>query len=580
MSNMSQDVILPSKKGKGRKKIADKSKWKREISKRERYSSPNLPCFPICKHNGKTFHCKKLTGLDIYNFHRNFYLHKNKVEQDAFILKYCSHDKPKRQNRNLKEGSSRKSVAIKYFVKKCRYEKYKIQVCQQTFLQILHVSKDRVQRICRNHLNTGLMPKENRGGDRISTKFVEKRIAVKRFIENLKCVESHYCRSKTDSRQYLPSGLSISKLWRTYNSNVNSEHHVKRTFFQKIFTNDYNIGFGTPVTDACSKCIELSERIKQEMRPNEKNKLIIEKRVHKLKATAFFKKLQEKKNELITFSFDCQKNLVIPKIPDQIAYFSRQLYIYNFTIVRGSSKSHMNPENVFIYTWMEHEYKKSSNEISSAVFHCLSQVDLSPYSNIRLCADGCGGQNRNSTMIGMCSYFLANVAPPNVKTIELIFPVPGHSYLPSDRIFGRIEKILKKESTIIDPKIYRNIFEEHGTVVQLGKDCEVKDWKLSVKEFLKPVQAWHFKFSQAKRFILSKSQRNLILVSGEVYYNSDTGTAKSLLKRGKTFSYFSPNQIEMRVDLNQKKVGNVRELLRKHFGDRWMERQDLSFLYL
>nr|CAI5831034.1 unnamed protein product [Callosobruchus analis] len=165
-----------------------------------------------------------------------------------------------------------------------------------------------------------------------------------------------------------------------------------------------NIGFGTPATDV-------------------------------VLVKAFFNKLREESPTMITFSFDCQKNLVNPKVQDQIAYYSRQLYTYNFTVVKGSSHSKLNKENVTIYTWMEHEYRKGSNEIASAVFHTLSSCDLSAYSKIRLCADGCGGQNRNSTMIAMCVYFLKNIAPHNLKCIEIVFPIRSHSFLPSDRVF-------------------------------------------------------------------------------------------------------------------------------------------------
>lgn len=105
---------------------------------------------------------------------------------------------------------------------------------------------------------------------------------------------------------------------------------------------------------------------------------------------------------MIVLSFDCQKNLVNTKVQDQIAYYSRQLYTYNFTVVRGSSETKLNKNNVFIYTWMEHEFHKGSNEIATAVFHCLARLDLSTYKKIRLSADGCGGQNRNSTMVAMC----------------------------------------------------------------------------------------------------------------------------------------------------------------------------------
>lgn len=31
---------------------------------------------------------------------------------------------------------------------------------------------------------------------------------------------------------------------------------------------------------------------------------------------------------VLTLSYDCQKNLVLPKVPDQSAYYGRQAYFY------------------------------------------------------------------------------------------------------------------------------------------------------------------------------------------------------------------------------------------------------------
>lgn len=59
-------------------------------------------------------------------------------------------------------------------------------------------------------------------------------------------------------------------------------------------------------------------------------------RVHKLRGKAFYNKLREEKDDMVTLSFDCQKNLVNPKVQDQVAYYSRQLYTYNFTIIQGT----------------------------------------------------------------------------------------------------------------------------------------------------------------------------------------------------------------------------------------------------
>lgn len=95
-----------------------------------------------------------------------------------------------------------------------------------------------------------------------------------------------------------------------------------------------------------------------------------------MQAKSFFKCLQEKRNNLLIISFDLQKNLVLPKVADQIAYYSRQLYCYNLGIVTGPSSSGISKDNVSIYTWCEHEMQKSSNQVASAVYNellCRSQ---------------------------------------------------------------------------------------------------------------------------------------------------------------------------------------------------------------
>lgn len=47
-----------------------------------------------------------------------------------------------------------------------------------------------------------------------------------------------------------------------------------------------------------------------------------EQRVHKLKAKAFFSLLKRLSENIAVFSFDCEKNLPLPKLPDQACYFS------------------------------------------------------------------------------------------------------------------------------------------------------------------------------------------------------------------------------------------------------------------
>lgn len=38
---------------------------------------------------------------------------------------------------------------------------------------------------------------------------------------------------------------------------------------------------------------------------------------------------------------------------------------------------------------------------------------------------------------------------PNIQSVEIVFPVRGHSFIPPDRVFGLIEKDIKnKKSTL------------------------------------------------------------------------------------------------------------------------------------
>lgn len=219
-----------------------------------------------------------------------------------------------------------------------------------------------------------------------------------------------------------------------YNNQTNSELKVKQAYFRNIFDTNFNLRFISPRTDVCSECLQFTEKIKIEKDHKIRNDLIIKQRVHKLKAKAFFDYAKEEKPDLVTLTFDCEKNLVLPKTPDQSAYYSRQVYLFNFTVVQGLSKSNLTPENVYSYCWTENVFPKASNQIASALYDRLQNTDLSSISTIRLMADGCAGQNKNSTVLAMCAKWLSE-APRHVKTIELIFPVMGHSYIPPDKSF-------------------------------------------------------------------------------------------------------------------------------------------------
>lgn len=535
-----------------------------------RYSPKELPEFPTCGHrpNFTPYSCCTLTMNDIRSFHTLFYSSKKRSDQNSFILAYCSATRPKRERPRTENYTKPKAISISYIVQK--QDKTKVQVCREAFLGITRLKKDRVIRLLKKFLDTGEAPKECRGGDRVKDRNNDKKTSIQTFLESLKCTESHYCRAKSPHRIYLPCDLNIKKLWKIYNDKTQPSLQVRHCFFRNYFNANYNVGFGTPQTDMCSTCIQYKDKIKKCTDIGAKNELITNKRVHTLQAKSFYVLLKQNLPEYVTFSFDCEKNLPLPKVPDQKAYFSMQVNFYNFGVVVGNSNTKLSSQNVTCYVWTEADRPKGANEIASAIYNTLKSYTFGPEKEIvRLFCDGCGGQNKNSIVIGMLCYWFSCSSPPNIKEIQLIFPVVGHSYIPPDRVFGNIEKTVRKTSEILEPNEYINIIKEGANILKMGKDYKIFDWKTESQKILKPTTQWHFKFKPTKRFVFTKSALGEILLRGEPVYRSDLAEAKSVYRKGKNAIMMRPKVLPIGIPLKIDKIKSIGELLKTHFGYEW-----------
>ncbi|XP_026724798.1 uncharacterized protein LOC113491826 [Trichoplusia ni] len=305
---------------------------------------------------------------------------------------------------------------------------------------------------------------------------------------------------------------------------------------------------------------------------------MVEKRINRLKYKAFYAILQEENENLQTISFDCQKNQAMPKVPDQSAYYSRQINFYHFAIVVGNSKAKLNKNNIHSYYWDESSHCKGSNEIISAVYDFLKNFEFGDTIKIlRIVSDGCAGQNKNTGMIAMLGKWLYTEAPTNIKKIELIFPVVGHSFIPPDRLFARIEKTLKTKEVIISPSEYAAVLKQNGMCKDLAS-IPVFDWKKSYESIIKPTTSWHFQFMKTKRFFITRTKTENILVQGEETYRNEIRQKKTITKNNKNITMISPQIIQPnRVYIKQAKIQDVDRLLKKHYGNDWRNLEELIF---
>lgn len=221
------------------------------------------PVRTICDHKTKSnvLKCQSLTTTDIYYFHKAFYEHKDKKSQDNFLIKHMILAPVKRRRVSPENATTSPSkCSVSYFVR--TQKKTMIRVCLNSFINILHISRFRLNNLSKQYFESSTVT-DRRGGFRQRVKYRKQKEDIIAFIQHFKVRESHYCRGKS-MRRYLSADLNIAKMGKMYREERQGTEFedVKLEYFRKIFNTHFNLGFGSPATDVCSTCLSLSERIK------------------------------------------------------------------------------------------------------------------------------------------------------------------------------------------------------------------------------------------------------------------------------------------------------------------------------
>ena len=144
--------------------------------KHEKYGDPDPKLIQLnrlqrpCSHNTKSLCCKKVTLADLRKNWNMFYSANGKIDQDITLLSFISaNDSQKKQARNYTKS---KNISVKYFMKTDFHGM--VSVCKEFFCFGMGISKSRVLRVAKL-INSGEIPKEKHGGDRLKNKFVAKK---------------------------------------------------------------------------------------------------------------------------------------------------------------------------------------------------------------------------------------------------------------------------------------------------------------------------------------------------------------------------------------------------------------------
>ena len=457
-----------------------------------KFWAANIMLVCCCLFQGKAYkgpryfcNASSLTPEDATRFFDEMYK-LPKSGQDAFMLRFMCCSSSKR--RRVKRVHRSRPVTVKYYIS--NQSGQKVRVCAKAFIGVTCVTADRLQRLARKCSESGgtMVPTEARGGSRLNARQKEVTASIIAHISSFKCRESHYGRGKS-VRGYLPPTLSVKQMWKMWKNKRQMERKGVSSYqkYWDIFSKKFNLGFGSPRTDVCSQCESFRVQIRKEQNSNQRQKLITEFRLHKLRAKRFYEELRSSRDGEVTVCFDMEQNQPLPKLSVSEVFYSRQVWIYNLTVM--IKEDHQGQDNTRIFTWLETEAGRGANEVSSAVLDFITWLDGKNAAEgktgltLRLFSDACASQNKNTIMITVLSRFMEKSRAFD-KTVHY-FPIRGHSFMPPDRIFGRIEQKLRKIERIVSPGEYHAILSEFGTLKKWGQDWQVRDFKSVAKTVLK-----------------------------------------------------------------------------------------------
>lgn len=361
-------------------------------------------------------------------------------------------EKIRRRPRNEEPNTARNSFSYSITI-----SDKTIKVCKAALCALHGISR---ARLAKKVLNFDVDITDGRGkhGNHIRLDD-EIRNKVREHIRSFPARESHYSRSKNQSRKYLDSNLSISEMHRLLVKEYpNLERSAKYWLYEDLFNHEFNISFGHPRSDVCDTCEKLTADIAAVNRNKEKaraQQLKTEHEIHIRKGDAFTAQLQEvtelaQNDETIhVIAMDFQKNIPLPLTGIGQEYYKRQLWLHNL----GIHDCVKNKATMFLYA--EHYAGKGPNEVLSCLRYYIDNIPSS-VKQLHIFADNCYSQNKNKYMLA----YIESLANSRFQMVEMHYPIPGHSRMPCDRDFGRIEKRKKKEDRIIVPSEWIKLIKE------------------------------------------------------------------------------------------------------------------------
>lgn len=387
----SSDVTM---KKKSRKRKSNPSAWPRNIRKQKRVTGEGKAVCDgqLCAENCRR-KCSSKISMDVrQRLFTDFY--SKTYDQQQQILFGCIEGFTPVQKRKSAEKHHAMSFRYRVKVSTARCEETtviaeKVYICKIALMNIFQVKRKRIDLINAQVKEGNVTAKDDGRGkhanrpNKIDDSIKEN---IKTHIKQFPSVQSHYSRSHNPYREYLSPTLSLAKMYRDYVNSLPQKEKdpmfVKQGYYNKVFSEDFNLGFGSPKSDTCSVCDMIDntnitshlEDVKQagiEMKADREE-------ARSRKGTTFM-------------CFDLQQTMPLPKLSMSIAFYLRQVWFYNLVIhmVRMKDDGDVE-ENGFMFSWVENEGGRGPDEILLSLHAFFLEADIRG-DKLLAWSDSCGG---------------------------------------------------------------------------------------------------------------------------------------------------------------------------------------------
>ena len=562
-------VKKPEKQKLGRSQVKGLSweKYNRMLKNRgEKYESckskrvmPPKKIGNACKCKNKCF--EKVGEEGVKCIFDSFWAIGDYNKQNEYLSSRIAVNKPKRKY-TKKESSD--AVRYEYSVK---FHDEEFVICRNAFHAVHGISAKRciIQQQRMRASTTGTPIADKRGQGPSANKITGPKLdCVYEHIESLPTTSSHYTRARCPHRKYLEAGGTIKLMYDKYEFWMREMHPdvevVKLRFYEKIFTECYNIAFKLPKKDTCATCDKMKMDINDKKAKGEDVTALQTKlQGHKEHAALAQRLLSESyknstppsimsSDSTRVVAMDLQQNHPCPRISTSLAYYLRKLWVYNFCIydvTKGKAS---------MFVWDEVTGGRGSDEVASCLLKWVKkrQEEGEEFDVLRVFCDNSAGQNKN---IFVLLTALRMIHAKLLFRVEFVFLVSGHSYMPCDRSFGNIEKKFKG-----NPEFLQTTGDYvHG--IRTAVTPHFETFAMQQEDFFdcKALQDMVTKrkpdvgFSKASQLVVSCEYKEGYMIKTNYNLEGDDANATTHCRLMKTKKKYAPSLFDLsRVQLKQK----------------------------